>query len=124
MHLTRTCRRLTAPSPASRGAFAITCLLTLRGLPTSVLGHLPPCPIHQAFGVLCPGCGGTRALLAVLHGDLRGAWQLNPLLLALAPFFLLYAASTLHRGVAPRLPTSALSILLVLTLAFTIARNL
>ena len=121
MHLTTTPSRRV---PAAHGALAIACLLTLRVLPANVLAHLPPCPIHQAFGILCPGCGGTRALLALLHGDLPAAWHLNPLLLSLTPLLVVYAIQTLRRGAPPRVPAPLTAALLLLTLSFTIARNL
>ncbi len=37
------------------------------------------CPIRYATGVPCPGCGMTRAWLAVLHGDLAAAFAYHPL---------------------------------------------
>jgi hypothetical protein len=31
---------------------------------------LLPCPVHLFTGFYCPGCGGTRALRFLLHGDI------------------------------------------------------
>ncbi len=43
------------------------------------------CPYRLATGGWCPGCGCTRALKAVMHGDVRGSLVLNPwMLLVLA----------------------------------------
>ncbi len=39
----------------------------------------PPCPLHAWTGVPCPGCGSTRAALALLRGDVFGAFAWNPL---------------------------------------------
>ena len=39
----------------------------------------PRCWLREHTGLLCPGCGATRALHALLHGDWRQAWALNPL---------------------------------------------
>ena len=33
----------------------------------------------------CPGCGALRATYDVLHGNLAGAWALNPLWVMVAP---------------------------------------
>lgn len=35
------------------------------------------CPIRAAFGIDCPGCGGTRALGALMRGDVRQAAREN-----------------------------------------------
>ena len=45
----------------------------------------PRCWIHENTGLLCPGCGATRALHALLHGEWRRAWTLNPLALLAVP---------------------------------------
>ena len=40
--------------------------------------HLPPCWFHLLSGYYCPGCGGTRALRALLHGQLLQAVRFHP----------------------------------------------
>ena len=53
---------------------------------------LPPCPSLWLTGLFCPGCGTTRALHALLHGDLPGALAMNPLMvLSLPPVAVLLA---------------------------------
>lgn len=42
----------------------------------------PVCQFHRLTGLNCPGCGGTRALYALLHGDLPTALRDNALLVA------------------------------------------
>lgn len=37
-----------------------------------------PCPFLQLTGKPCPGCGMTRACLALLRGDFTGVWHQNP----------------------------------------------
>lgn len=44
-----------------------------------VLVLLYHCPFRYFFGTACPGCGMTRALLAVLRGDLSAAFGYHPL---------------------------------------------
>jgi len=49
--------------------------------------RLPFCPLASVLGVPCPGCGLTRATLALAHGELKHALELHPLVLVLAPLF-------------------------------------
>ena len=37
------------------------------------------CIFHAATGAPCPACGTTRSVAALLAGDLRAAWDWNPL---------------------------------------------
>lgn len=53
----------------------------------------PPCLFHSLTGLQCPGCGTTRALHHLLHGDVAGAFRLNPMLFAVVPFGILASAS-------------------------------
>ena len=43
------------------------------------------CYIHAHYHLYCPGCGGTRAVMALLHGNLFQAIKYN----ALVVFFLM-----------------------------------
>lgn len=54
---------------------------------TGLLLALPEwwCPIARSTGVPCPGCGMTRALLALLHGDFAAAFAHHPLSLVVVP---------------------------------------
>ena len=47
--------------------------------------HLVPCPVRSATGVACPGCGMTRACLALAEGELAAAWSLHPFAYFLVP---------------------------------------
>jgi Protein of unknown function (DUF2752) len=49
------------------------------------LGVLPPCPLHRLTGLWCPGCGSTRALYQLVHGNLMAALRFNPLAISLLP---------------------------------------
>lgn len=48
------------------------------------------CPVAALTGTACPGCGMTRAVVALARGDLSAAWRWHPL----APLVAGYAAGT------------------------------
>jgi hypothetical protein len=52
-------------------------------------GFFMVCPFRALTGFTCPGCGTTRGLHHLLHGDLWGAFQLNPFTMLLVPILLL-----------------------------------
>jgi hypothetical protein len=59
-------------------------------LPLLLLGvvafiDLPLCPSRCLFGIPCPGCGLTRATIALLRGELVAALRYHPLAPLLAP---------------------------------------
>ena len=97
--------------------------------------RLPFCPLASVLGVPCPGCGLTRATLALGHGDLRQALALHPLVLVLAPLFI-WALSSAAIGyvraphdprparlwVASRTMTALASLLMLATLGVWGAR--
>jgi len=83
----------------------------------------PRCPIFEATGLLCPGCGGTRALAALLRGDLSGAWRLNPLVVSLLPCAAGWGALRLWRG-EMRVPREVWVGLGVVAGVFGVWRNL
>ena len=45
----------------------------------SAYGFYPVCQFHRLTGLNCPGCGATRALYAVLHGNFSTALRDNAL---------------------------------------------
>jgi hypothetical protein len=45
----------------------------------------PPCPFRWVTGLYCPGCGSLRAAHSLLHGQVREALSMNPLLVLSIP---------------------------------------
>lgn len=50
----------------------------------------PGCPIHRWTGVYCPGCGGTRAFEALLHGQFLKSLRFHPLVVPAVLFTVVY----------------------------------
>jgi len=101
----------------------------LRNFDPNAAGSLfPPCMFRAFTGWYCVGCGMTRMLHALAHGDVLRAFAMNPLamlLLCLAP--LLTAWKLGWRPAAMRPLVALLSqprFWLVLLPAYWIARNL
>ena len=65
----------------------------LRGL--SLTQFVPPCVFKRLTGLPCPGCGMTRSLIDLAHGNLSGALELHPLGLLLFPALVLLALASL-----------------------------
>ena len=52
---------------------------------------LPSCYLYELTGIYCPGCGCTRAVYALIHGDIILSLKQNPLVIvSLATLFVLY----------------------------------
>ena len=64
-------------------AFATTALIGL-AVTIAILaanGISLPCLFNKVTGLLCPGCGNTRAAVAILKLDFKAAFAYNPMFL-------------------------------------------
>lgn len=89
----------------------------------------PVCTFHKLTGLNCPGCGATRALYALLHGNFPLALKDNALfilsLAGLASRGAWFAAiHFLRKPAGSFLPPAILWGFLVVVLVFTVVRNL
>lgn len=115
-----------AAAPAVLALLAAALLLLF---PPAQYSFYPQCPIHHYLHILCSGCGATRALAALLRGNLVEALRLNALTTLLAPVALLYAVASYRRVLTrnpvpwPQPPTSAIYATLAAAVIFTVARN-
>jgi hypothetical protein len=91
---------------------------------------LPACPIHQYLGVLCPGCGATRAVLELLHGHISDAFRWNALFVFLLPVTIWFGTESYRRAVRarefewPQVPAAVVYAVAVAACVFTVLRNL
>jgi hypothetical protein len=60
--------------------------IVLMILPVSAFESAPPlCAFRILFGIQCPGCGISRAVISVLHGDFASALGYNKAVLIVFP---------------------------------------
>ena len=65
--------------------FLVIAAVSLLRFPPGQFAFYPRCPVYVFLGLRCPGCGGTRAVAALLRGEWREAVRWNPLVALLAP---------------------------------------
>jgi hypothetical protein len=119
--------RIAIVSGVALGALAVLTLVYL--FDPSSAGFFPPCIFRMITGFECPGCGSTRGLHALLHGDVVTAWNFNPLMFVVVPLIALFAAweGLRFAGVKMRPlnpPTWSIWMLVVVAVVFAIVRNM
>jgi|SRR6185437_14628055 len=104
-------------------------IAVLYAFPPSQYSFYPRCPFYTYAHLLCPGCGGTRALYEMLHGNLAGAWHYNALFTMLLPLSFVWSAVVWFRAALNnqeldfRLPRAAWAMVAVVAILFTVVRN-
>ena len=88
----------------------------------------PRCLLKSLTGIDCPGCGGTRAMYSLLHGDIAGAVDHNLLVFLVVPVTLYLVVRYVLGQFDVALPALRVNRamawgLLVGVLAFTVLRN-
>jgi hypothetical protein len=73
------------------------------------------CPVYFLFHVPCPGCGLTRAMLALAQGNLRLSLQYNPAFIPLLLFGLAFLFSSRFRSFLKRHEKTAIVTAVILT---------
>jgi Protein of unknown function (DUF2752) len=123
------------PRPARRSGiliwvFAIACAASLfYFINPEQAAWFPSCWFHRTTGLLCPGCGCSRATHQLLHGNILAAFRLNGLFVSALPFALWQGALALRRAfqhqpvVVPLKPACLWTAAVALVL-FGVLRNL
>ncbi|HTX20599.1 MAG TPA: DUF2752 domain-containing protein [Candidatus Aquilonibacter sp.] len=95
----------------------------------STHGFYPECTFHSLTGLNCPGCGATRSLYALLHGNLLLALKDNALFMLTLPALADWGARLISRKLKNQPVQFSLSPkvmwgFLVVALVFGVVRNL
>jgi hypothetical protein len=90
-------------------ALAVGALLLAALAPTDLWGSLPALCPSRWIGRSCPGCGMTRALSLLLHGQVQQAIRANPRVLPVTAILVWLALRPLFAGA--RQPSESASLL-------------
>ncbi len=121
-------------NPVLRNYLQLHLVILLGGLASVVVARLESmfggfyCLMHAVLHLYCPLCGGTRAVGALLHGQIVSAIIYNPYVIiggAILAAFDLRALYRLwrYRGAVPLFPPSLPIWYLVIAVLFCVARN-
>ena len=71
-----------------------------------------PCLFELAFGIPCPGCGMTRAALALLQLDFAAAFSYHPMIFAMPILYLYFLSDNglFHKKLPDRLVLIAIGL--------------
>ncbi len=95
----------------------------------STHGFYPICLFHALTGLNCPGCGMTRALYALLHGNFLLALKDNALFVLMPVALAIWGARFILRKLTNQpvkfyMPSKLLWTLLIVAFVFAFIRNL
>jgi len=125
-------------APASSPAFFAGVVLVVAALGSGAIlfffdpakhGFYPLCLFHSLTGWNCPGCGATRAAYQLLHGHLLRALRDNALFIVALAAVAVQGVRQAVRKIRKQpmvlvVPPKVLWAFLVVTLGFTVLRNL
>lgn len=87
------------------------------------------CIIRRLFRIYCPGCGGTRAVRALIRLDFGQSLYYNPIVILLFLYFLILIVNQIIEVIHPEKPKNcrvkviAGKTLLAFIICFAILRN-
>lgn len=71
--------------------FLALLFLWITGIDLTKIGS--PCIFNRITGFYCPGCGGTRAVMALIHGKFLTSFFYHPLVVYLAGIYVVFMTS-------------------------------
>jgi len=66
------------------------CAVLLSVIIEDVVKFIPQCPVYSRLHILCPGCGNTRSVAALLWGDILTSLKYNATVLLLCVIAVIY----------------------------------
>lgn len=107
---------------------AILSVIFLKDVIIMIANNFPKCSFYKLTGHLCPGCGNTRSVIALLNFNIIKSLKYNitPILLGTIILILYIELGTYlfgrHRKILPRSNVLLISIIVVMLLYY-IVRN-
>ena len=86
-----------------------------------------PCVFYELTGFYCPGCGITRVIMSLIHGEIYQAFRYNMILFLDVPVLIILYVINLKIGKDKRVRkciNAVVTVLLVITILFVILRNI
>lgn len=93
--------------PGGLGPALVVAVIGLLAV-SGALDGLWGCPFKRVTGIPCPGCGMTRAVRFLLHGDVASATAMHPLVWLFVPLGVAFAALEVRGYVRERVWGTAL----------------
>jgi len=89
------CSQTKSGTKPSRRSFTTLALWWLVPAVAILLLDVPLCPLAGLLGWPCPGCGLSRAALALFGGHFAAAWRFHPLVYIVVPSVAVFGAKTI-----------------------------
>lgn len=86
-----------------------------------VTGIHIPCIFRQITGLYCPGCGMTRASLALLNGDIYQSFRSNILIFIIVPLLIIFYL--LEKNDKLKESRFLMGFMVAITIVFGVLRN-
>lgn len=114
--------------PLAVGALVIGAVSTAQLVFDPFTQHVPLCLFHSLTGLQCPGCGATRAVHALLTGNivlsLRCHALLIPAVLLAVTAWIRWSRDRMRGMTRPAPRRATVLVVLAVVMVYTVARNL
>ena len=89
----------------------------------------PECTFHKFTGMYCPGCGDTRAVIALVHGDILLSMRQNVLVVVIIVSLIILYIELVFRAFGKKIRSPIRNYyflvgVLIFVAVYTVARNI